>query len=350
MTKSLQGIKIIDFTRLLPGPLGTNMLAQMGAEVIKIESPNRMDFARVSGTQVDGASVLFHQLNHNKTLKMVDYNTEEGKAALFELIKDANALVEQFRPGVMESWGFGYEAVKAINPGIVYVSLTGYGQDNPFSKVAGHDLNYMAYSGLQSLVKDDKGKPIVSDSQIADICGSYSLVMALQAALLKKERTGEGSFVDVSMADSAIPFLTIPFSLFKSELDYRQFNLINGKTTVNYAVYECADGKWISIAAMELKFWNKLAELVGKPDWKRDSPFELSTQQFSKEEVETLFRTRARDEWMTLFEGHDVCVAPILEIEELENSHYHKSKGSFEKFKTKNGIELTGINLPFKIV
>lgn len=346
---ALEGIKIIDFTRLLPGPLGTHLLAQMGAEVIKIESPKRMDYARASSPQIDGASILFHQLNHNKTMKMIDYNGEAGKAELLALIKNADALIEQFRPGAMDAWGFGHEAIKKINPKIVYVSVTGYGQDNDFSQEAGHDFNYLAYAGVMSLMKDEKGKPMVSDTQFSDIVGSYMTVMALQAALLKQARTGEGSFVDVSIADSVNPFLAVPYALHKGGLDYRQFNVINGKTTSNYAAYQCADGKWISVAALELKFWNNLAEIVGKPEWKRKNPMAVMNMQFPKHEVETLFKTKNLDEWIVLFKGQDVCVAPILEIEELENSHYHKSKGTFETFETAKGTEMTTIALPFKI-
>ena len=209
----LSGIKIIDFTRLLPGPMATHLLTQMGAEVIKIESPKRMDYARASGPQVDGASILFHQLNHKKRLTILDYNSEEGKQEVLELIKGADALIEQFRPGAMDSWGLGYEEIKKINPRIVYVSLTGYGQQGSFAQEAGHDFNYLAYSGIMSLMKDEKGKPIVPDTQYADIAGAYMAVMALQAALLKQARTGEGSFVDVSLCDSVTPFLAVPYAL-----------------------------------------------------------------------------------------------------------------------------------------
>jgi len=344
----LKGIKIIDFTRLLPGPMATNLLAQMGAEVIKIESPKRMDYVRVSGTQVDGASVLFHQLNHNKTMKMVDYASKEGKAELLDLIKDADALIEQFRPGAMDAWGFGYEQVKAINPEIVYVSLTGYGHDNDFSNEAGHDFNYLAYSGIMSLMKDEQGKPTVSDTQFADIGGAYMAVMAMQAALLKKALTGKGSFVDVAIADSMNPFLAVPYALHKGGLDYREYNIINGKTSVNYAAYECADGKWLSVAAMEIKFWNNICEAVGKPEWKRESQMELFVTAFPKQEVAAFFKSKTRDEWTALFRGKDVCIAPILEIEELENSDYHKVKKTFEAFKTSNGEVLHTIKLPFQ--
>ena len=344
----LKGIKIVDFTRLLPGPVATHLLAQMGAEVIKIESPKRMDYVRASGTQVDGASVLFHQLNHNKTMKMLDYSTAEGKAVLLELIKNADALIEQFRPGAMEAWGFGYEAIKQINPEIVYVSLTGYGQENAYASEAGHDFNYLAYAGIMSLLKDEQGKPIVSDTQFADIGSAYMAVMAMQGALLKKAYTGKGSFIDVSIADSVNPFLAIPYALHKGGLDYRKFNIINGKTTVNYATYQCADGNWLSVAAMELKFWNNICEVVNKAEWKRKNEMELLVSVFPKEEVVAFFKTKTRDEWVAIFKGKDVCIAPILEIEELEASNYHQSKGTFEEIKTPNGTSLRTIALPFK--
>lgn len=345
----LKGLKIVDFTRLLPGPVTTLLLAQMGAEVIKIESPKRMDYARVSGMQVDGASILFHQLNHNKHLKMIDYASETGKEEIFEIIKNADALIEQFRPGAMAAWGLGYEQIKEINPEIVYVSLTGYGQANAYANEAGHDLNYLAYSGVMSLIKDADGKPTVPDTQFADISGAYMAVMAMQAALLKKAHTGKGSFVDVSLADAVNPFLAVPLALHKGGLDYRQFNIINGKTTVNYAVYQCADDKWLSVAAMEPKFWNNICELVGKPEWKRDNELELTLHVFDKKAVEALFKSKTRDEWMSLFQGQDVCIAPILEVEELESSAYHQSKGTFKDFNTAEGTVLQSIALPFKV-
>ena len=345
----LEGIKIIDFTRLLPGPLATHLLAQMGAEVIKIESPKRMDYVRFMGPQVDGANVLFHQLNHNKTSKILDYTTGEGKATILELIKNADALIEQFRPGAMTAWGLGYEEIKAINPNIVYVSLTGYGQEGSYSTEAGHDFNYLAYSGIMSLLKDENGKPTVPDTQLADIGGAYMAVMAIQAALLKKFRTNKGSFVDVPLCDAVMPFLTVPYSLHTGNMDYRMFNVINGKTTVNYAAYQCKAGNWLSVGALEMKFWNNLCDELGQLEWKRENQMELMTMGFPKKEIEAFFKTKTREEWLTILKGKDVCVAPILEIEELEEHEYHQEKQSFEVIETPNGEKLKTIALPFKV-
>ena len=345
----LKGITIIDFTRLLPGPIATHLLTQMGATVIKIESPKRMDYARASGSQVDGASILFHQLNNGKIMKMIDYSTNEGQTELFELIKNADAVIEQFRPGAMDAWGLGYKDLKKIKPSLVYVSLTGYGQNNDYASEAGHDFNYLAYSGIMSLLKDENGKPTVPDTQFADIGGGYMAVMALQAALLKKERTGQGSYIDVSLTDAMNPFIAVPYALHKGDLDYRKFNVINGKTTVNYSPYECADGKWLSIAAMEIKFWNNLCEIIDKPDWKRKNPMETMLIHFPKKEVEDFFKTKTRAEWMEILKGKDVCAAPILEIEELETSEYHQEKNTFEEFETKDGSKLKRVRIPFSV-
>lgn len=345
----LQNIQILDFTRLLPGPVATHLLAQMGAEVIKIENPKRVDYARLHGKQVDGASLLFHQLNHNKELKSIDYTTAEGKAEVVEMIRQADALIEQFRPGAMTAWGLGYDEVKKINPQIVYVSLTGYGQEGAYANEAGHDFNYLAYSGVMSLLKDEKGKPTVPDAQFADISGGYMAVMAMQAALIKKAYSGEGSYLDVSLADSMMPFLAVPYSFTSAGWNYRHFNVINGKIAANYAAYQCKDGKWLSVGALELKFWNNLCDVLEKAEWKRDNQLALMNIAFPKQEVESLFLTKNRDEWMEILMGKDVCVAPVLELEELEESPFHQDRKSFETFETPGGTELKTMGLPFRL-
>ena len=344
----LEGIRIIDFTRLLPGPVATHMLAQMGAEVIKIESPRRRDYARQGLKQVDGASSLFHQLNHNKSLRLIDYETEEGLAEVKELIRGADALIEPFRPGAMAAWGLDYESLKALNPKLVYVSMTGYGQSGELARVAGHDANYLAHSGLLSLLKDEGGKPILPGFQLADVSGAYAAVMAIQAALIQQFRTGEGACLDVSLCAAALPFLTVPYSLYSDGFDHRSFNVLNGKTAVNYAVYACADGKCLAVAALELKFWNALCEAFGKLEWQRSHQLELMRVSFPHTEVEALFQSKPQAEWLALLEGKDVCVSPILEMEALEESAYHQQQHHFPLFETPNGTVLRTIALPFR--
>lgn len=346
----LTHINILDFTRLLPGPVATHLLAQMGAKVTKIESPKRPDYLRFMGSQIDGANVLFHQLNHNKEQLHIDYNQAAGKAQVVALVKASDVLIEQFRPGAMKAWGLGYEELKAINPQLIYVSVTGYNQEGDYKNEAGHDFNYLAYSGIMSLLKDDQGKPVVPGTQFSDIGGAYMIIIALQGALIRRANTGEGAYLNVPLANAVLPYLAFPYALHCSQLHHEQFNVLNGKTVANYAAYECADNKWISLAAVEMKFWNNFCDLVNKREWKTENPFTLFNNQFDKSQVEALFKTKTRDEWTAFFKDKDVCIAPILDIEELENSHFHQDSGTFEEFETVGGTKLKTIGVPFKLV
>ncbi len=347
----LNDIRILDFTRLLPGPLATHLLSHMGAEVIKVESPKRMDYVRHYGPPIDGASRPFHCLNHLKELWNIDYETETGREEILQKVSGVDVLIEQFRPGAMQGWGLGYKAVKAIKPDIVYVSLTGYGHTNGKASEAGHDLNYMATAGLLSLSKDDQGKPIIPGYQLGDIGGgSYATIMAIQAGLIQKLQTGKGCHLDVGMTPGLLPFLSIPMILEWGGMKHEMFSTINGKTMVNYSVYPCADGKWLALGALEVKFWNNLCDCVGKPDWKRKHDMELSVHQFPKAEVEALFLQKTREEWLTLFKGKDVCVSPVHELNELEQQNYFQEIKAFKSFKTAQGTELQTLGTPFQII
>lgn len=345
----LQNIKIIDFTRLLPGPKGTHLLAQMGASVTKIEHPKRLDYARFSGQPVEGAGRLFHQINHNKNILSIDYNSDKGKAEVYDLIKKSDVLIEQFRPGAMKSWGFDYETVKSINSKIVYVSLTGYQNNTDYANEAGHDLNYLAYAGVLSQIKDDAGKPVVPAVQFADISSAYVMSIAVQAGIIQQLKTGNGCNINVPIVSAVVPFLTIPYALHSEGLPTEQFNVFNGKSFVNYAVYKCADNKWIALGAYELKFWNNFCNLVGKDEWKTNNLLDLSTQNFDKKTIENLFLNKTRDEWIALFKGKDVCIAPVLELEEIEDHPLHEQHQTFESFKV-GKQQLNGFGMPFKIV
>lgn len=346
----LENIKILDFTRLLPGPLATHLLSQMGAEITKIEHPQRMDYMRYYGKRVDDMSVPYLAINHRKKHKIIDYQSEEGYQEVLQLVKATDVLVEQFRPGAMKNWKLDYETLKSINPGLVYVSLTGYGQSNAKQHEAGHDINYIANAGALSLIKDDNQRPILPGFQLGDISGgSYMAVIAIQSGIIQKQLTGKGCYLDVSMTKAILPHLTIPLQLELGEMPHEQFNSINGKTLVNYGLYECADGKWLAVGALELKFWSNLCDLVGRPDWKRQSEFDLSVHVFPRDEVEALFKSKTLDEWVQLFEGHDVCVAPVLEVSELENNPYLNSINAFETFTIK-GEEIKTVALPFDVI
>lgn len=315
----LNNITLLDFSRLLPGPLGTQGLAQWGATIIKVEHPQRSDMARVQPPFAGGKSLFYEALNHGKEVWPVDYTTTEGKEAVLEKIAEVDVLVEQFRPGVMAQWGLDYDSLKAVKPDLIYISLSGFGQEGPLAQTAGHDLNYLAETGLLSLNMDEQGRPVIPGFQLADIgSGSYLLQQACLAGLLQRERTGEGSYWDVNMAAGLLPLQVLPLSQHWGGLDPYSFRLLSGGL-VNYNVYACADDHWIALAALELKFWRAFCELVERPGWIRDNPLELSVQVFPKAEVEDLFRRKDRDEWLTLAEGQDVCLSPVRSLAEARD-------------------------------
>jgi len=343
----LNGINIIDFTRLLPGPKGTHLLAQMGASVTKIEHPKRLDYARFSGQPIEGAGRLFHQINHNKKIVSIEYDTHECKTEIYNLVKNADVVIEQFRPGAMKSWGLDYESFKTINPKIVYVSLTGYQSNTDYGNKAGHDLNYLAYSGVLSQIKDDEGKPVVPGVQFADISSAYVLAMTVQAGIIQQLKTGKGCNINVPIVSTVNSYLAIPYALHSEGLPNEQFNVFNGKSFVNYSVYKCADNKWITLGAYEMKFWNNFCELVDKQEWKTNNLLELSIGNFDKSKLEALFFTKTRDEWITFFKGKDVCIAPVLELEEIEEHSLHQQHQTFERFKVMEE-KLATFRLPFE--
>jgi crotonobetainyl-CoA:carnitine CoA-transferase CaiB-like acyl-CoA transferase len=329
----LEGIKILDFTRLLPGPLGTHMLSQMGAEVIKIESPKRMDYTRQYQPQINGVSTLFHTLNHSKKQLIIDYETPEGYQQILEEIKTVDVIVEQFRPGAMDSFNLSFDTVKKINPNIVYISVTGYGQLGAKKDAAGHDLNYMAETGLLSMNRDEHGKPILPGFQLADIAGgSFMLVSACTSGLLAQRIRQTPQYIDVSLFDATVALGAITQGMLQGKADYDQMPILSGYW-VNYNVYECSDKKWIALGALELKFWNSFCDMVQQPSWKTTAISTLVTAFFDKKEVEELFKTKTRDEWVVMASTFDVCLSPVLEVKEVYEQKHTKDRAVFKDVK-----------------
>ena len=316
----LAGIKILDLSRLLPGPLATQMLADMGAEIIKIEDINSPDYIRFFPPFVDDDSALYLSLNRNKRGIALNLKSEEGKEFFFSLLKTADVVIEQFRPGVLDKMGIGYEYAKSINPKIIYVSITGYGQTGPYAQKAGHDLNYIAISGLLANI-GTKEKPVIPGVQIADVSGSYAAVNGCLAALLQREKTGEGQHVDISMTDSAVPFATlIHAAAWADGRNIERENFQLSGELVNYNVYETADAKFVALGALEPKFWMTFCDAVNKPEWKNKTFGPADEIQKLKEEVSSLFKNKTRNDWEEFSEQHDVCLSPVLETNELQNN------------------------------
>lgn len=344
----LVGLRVLDLTRLLPGPLATMMLADMGAEVIKIEDPDDPDYIRNFPPMVGGDSAFYLSLNRSKRSLSLNMRSEEGKNIFLDLIKTADVVIEQFRPGVLDKSGIGYEAANEINPKIIYVSITGYGQTGPYAQRAGHDLNYIAYAGVLGNI-GTKEKPIIPAPQLADVAGgSYAAVNACLAALFSRSNTGRGQHADVSMTDAVMPLNSLIYAEHSSGVDVDRNSFSLSGSRANYNVYECKDGKFIALGALEPKFWNGFCDMVQKPEWKDRIIDESEKAEELIRQVSQLFLTKTRDEWVATAEGHDICLSPVLEMSELKDNEQLKARGMIYEMETKNGEKLNTIGLPLK--
>jgi alpha-methylacyl-CoA racemase len=350
-TGPLQGIRILDLTRLLPGPLGTMLMADMGAEVIKIEDPNAPDYVRMFPPFVGGESVNYLAYNRSKKSMLLDYKSTEGQKIFFELIKTADVVVEQFRPKFLDKIGIGYEAAKAVNPKIIYVSVTGYGQTGPYAHLAGHDLNYISYAGVLGLTGRVGEEPIVPGVQLADIAGgSYMSVIATLAALHARTHTGVGQHVDVSMTDAVMPLLSVSYATYSATQQAQEkgtLPLSGGMP--NYGVYECQDEKYVALGTLEPKFWSKFCDLVKKPDWKMFMvPQNAEQLQSFKNLIGGLFIEKTQNDWVKFGFDNDLLISPVYGLEDLESDpHLIERQMIIETNHPKAG-KLKSIGVPIK--
>jgi len=317
MTNALDGIRILDLSRMLPGPYCSMMLADLGAEVIKVEEPIVGDPTRRSPPIIDGQSAPFAQVNRNKKSIAIDLKKSEGRDIFLKLASTADCVLEQFRPGVVDRLGINYATVAEVNPRIVYCSLTGFGQDGPHRERSGHDLNYLALSGVLGLTTDDRGKPVIPGVQVADLAGGMIAGFAILAALLAREKTGRGQYVDVSMFDVMLSMLPIPAAHHFAGKTIP----VGGKYVLSgaypfYNVYQTSDGKFMTLGALEPKFWANFCKKI-----ERD---ELIARQFDAgenrenlfEEVRNVFKSRTQSEWIELMREADCCCEPVLSMAE----------------------------------
>ena len=320
----LVGLRVLDLTRLLPGPLGTMMMADMGAEVLKIENPNSPDYVRMFPPYQNGESLNYIAYNRSKKSVLLDYTTAEGRETLLQLAETADVLVEQFRPGHMDRLGLGYAAVHERNPRLVYVSVTGYGQTGPYAHLAGHDLNYLGVAGVLGLTGEPDQAPVVPGVQLADIAGgSYGCVMATLAAIYARERTGEGQHVDVSMTDCVMPLLSVAYALHTGGQNPVRGEMPLSGGQPNYGVYRCADEadghpRYIALGTLEPKFWQKFCTVVNRPDWLRFILPQSALQRADyKASIQELIQQQTQAKWVKLGMEHDLLITPVNTLDEL---------------------------------
>jgi crotonobetainyl-CoA:carnitine CoA-transferase CaiB-like acyl-CoA transferase len=320
--RPLSGIRVLDFSTLLPGPLATLVLAEAGAEVIKIERPGRGDEMRSYVPKFGEDSVNFAMLNRGKRSIAIDLKAHGAIDSLMPLVRAADVVVEQFRPGVMDRLGLGYEALSAINPRIVYCAITGYGQYGPKAEVAAHDLNYVAEAGMLSLAADASGAPVPPSALVADIAGgTYPAVINILLALRERDRTGRGVKLDIAMADNLFAFMywAIGNGMVAGEWPKPGGDLVTGGSP-RYNVYRTADGKFLAAAPLEQKFWDNFCELIELPARLRH---DMGREAEVKAAVASVIGARPAAHWLRLFAGKDVCCSIVATVEEaLQDPHF----------------------------
>ncbi|MGH7319967.1 MAG: CaiB/BaiF CoA transferase family protein, partial [Candidatus Rokuibacteriota bacterium] len=333
MARAYAGVRILDLSRLLPGAYCSLLFADLGAEVIKVEEPGLGDYARISlphwGASETGAYFLL--LNRNKKSLSLNLKTEPGKAVFRRLVATADVVLESFRPGVMDRLGLGWDALRAINPGLVYCAISGYGQDGPYRDLVGHDINYMGYAGALSVTGVRGGAPLMPGVQVADLGGGSLLAaFGIATALLFRRESGQGQFVDISMTDGAVSWLAAYLGPFfaTGALPGRGEERLNGGWAC-YQVFETADGRHLTLGALEPKFWANLCRLLGKEDLIPLQYAEGETRDRVETELRAIFRTKSRDEWVARLHTVDVCAGPVLTLDEVVRDPQLRARGLF---------------------
>ncbi len=344
MSGPLASLKVLDFSTLLPGPFASLMLADMGAEVLRIESPTRMDLLRVLPPNDRGTSASHAYLNRNKRSLALDLKQAEALEIVRALVKDYDIVLEQFRPGVMERLGLGYEALKAINPRLIYVSITGYGQTGPYKDRAGHDINYLALAGVASYTGRQDSGPVPLGVQLADVGGgSLHAVVGLLAAVIARQQSGVGQYLDVSMTDCSFSLNAMVGAgyLACGVEPVREGHVLNGGSFYDY--YRTRDGRWMSVGSLEPAFMQQLCTALGRP--------ELAAQGLAPElkiALQVEFEKRSFNELCDLFSGVDACVEPVLSLSEAVEHPQLKARELISQVPRGDGSTQAQLACPLK--
>lgn len=318
MAGPLTSLKILDFSTLLPGPFGSMVLADWGAEVVRIESPTRPDMVRMLPPQDNGVSAAHGFLNRSKKSLALDLKKPAGVETVKHLVNEYDIVIEQFRPGVMDRLGVGYEALKLANPSVIYCSITGYGQTGPYKDRAGHDMNYLSIAGITGYNGRKSTGPAPINVQVADVAGgSYHAVMAILAAVVHRQQTGEGQYIDISMTDAAFSMhaLTAPPALVGNEQPELEATQLNGGTF--YDCYETQDGRYFSVGGLEPQFFAQFCGAMGHPEWAgKGLALNAEIQAGLKADIAEVMKTKTYAEWQQIFVNLDSCTEPVLTFKE----------------------------------
>jgi crotonobetainyl-CoA:carnitine CoA-transferase CaiB-like acyl-CoA transferase len=324
-TGPLTGVKVVDLSRLAPGPYASMLLGDLGADVLLVEAPMGAIQGMGGGGDDEAAQRrrAHNALSRNKRSIVVNLKTDEGRAIVHELAKDADVFLEGFRPGVTDRLGVGYEAVAETNPGIVYCSLSGYGATGPYSQMVGHDINYISIGGSLGMIGRGPDQLAIPQNTIADFAGGGLMsAFAIVSALYGRQQTGRGQHLDMAMSDGVTYLLASQASgvLAGGPAPMPgQSGLAGGSP--HYDAYQCADGKFISLGSLEPQFWAALCEVAGRADM-LDKEFDSASHPEFKAHLTEMFKQKTRDEWFAELRDIELCVAPVLAVDEVfENEH-----------------------------
>jgi crotonobetainyl-CoA:carnitine CoA-transferase CaiB-like acyl-CoA transferase len=304
-------MRVLDLTRLLPGPMCSLHLADMGADVIKVEDTRTGDYAREMGS-------LYASVNRNKRSITLDLKQDAGREIFLRLADTADVIIEGFRPGTVDRLGIGYDDIKPRKPKVVYCAMSGYGQSGPLRERAGHDLNYMSYTGVTDQTGGRGGPPVIPNLQVADLLGgSLSAVMGILAALIDVQRSGQGRYVDVAMADCTLAHAVFPLTALhqRGEVANRGEDMLSGGLPW-YAIYETSDRRYVALASLEEKFWRRLCTALDREGWIDAYHADAARREVLRTELQALFKSETQAFWAAKLEAADCCLSPVLTLGE----------------------------------
>lgn len=354
MTLPLEGIRILDLSRLLPGPFATMMLADFGAEVIKIEDPILGDYVRWRTPYItkgeEKASATFVALNRNKKSIIINLKMLEGQKIFYQLVKTADVILETFRPSVVKKLGIDYETIHQLNPKLIYCSLTGFGQNGPYKDLPGHDVNYLGIAGIASLT-GRHDRPELMGVQVADIGGGgLNAVIAILMALFTRTSTGKGQYIDVAMLDGAMTWLAYAFPRYwaSQQLPNRGKERLTGGRP-GYGIYKTKDKKFIAVGALEQKFWRNLCVCIDHPELIEEQALQNKSKDSVKTILEQAFLSKTREEWFELSKSNEICITPVYELDEIIHDPQVQAREMFIDFEDSRLGLIKFLGMPFKL-
>ena len=334
MSKPLDGIRVLDLSINSPGPLATMMLADFGAEVVQILRPGFELFGSsyagdvAEDPYINSRGKPYDAVMRNKRSLALDLKSDEGRKIMNRLIEQADVLLEEFRPGKLAKLGYSYDDVARINPRMIYCSVSGFGQDSPYRDFAGHDINYLALTGALDMIREKDGQPVNPQNILSDNGGaSMSAVAGILLALLQREKSGRGQYIDANCTDSVIYLM---MDIFSTALGGQHHSSTWRETFMgrlpNYRCYRCADDRWLAIGALEARFCSALFERLEQPELMQLMDDRERWPELT-ENLERLFASQPRDDWLEQLQTLDSCVTPVLSPEEVMRDPQFRDRG-----------------------